>query len=135
MQKVTINKLSLLRILVGVYLFPLYLVVFSLSVPPADLPLCGLMFVLAGAGFLLARHESRAWRLVWVLALVASVLCGVLQVVAGHRIARQRSHHQSSMGWGTANQGVERMGASRSGQWQFERLRRLAATAHTCRYV
>jgi len=27
------------------------------------------------------------------------------------------------------------MGASRSGQWQFERLRRLAPTAHTCRWA
>ena len=33
----------------------------------------------------------------------------------------------------TRPKGVERMGASRSGQWQFERLRRLVPTAHTCR--
>lgn len=32
-----------------------------------------------------------------------------------------------------ANQGVERMGASRSGQPQFGRQWRLAPTAHTCR--
>jgi len=31
------------------------------------------------------------------------------------------------------NQGVERMGASRSGQPQFGRQWRLAPTAHTCR--
>jgi hypothetical protein len=31
------------------------------------------------------------------------------------------------------NQGVERMGASRSGQPQFVRQWRLAPTAHTCR--
>ena len=31
------------------------------------------------------------------------------------------------------NQGVERMGASRSGQFQFVRQRRLAPTAHTRR--
>jgi hypothetical protein len=30
------------------------------------------------------------------------------------------------------NKGVERMGASRSGQPQFERQWRLAPTAHTC---
>ena len=103
MQKLSINKLSLLRILLGVYLFPLSLVIFSLSVPPGNLPLCGLTFVLAGIGFLLARHESRAWRLVWVIALTVSVLCGALEVVAGQRIAHQRSHHESSMGRRTAN--------------------------------
>ena len=97
MQRVSISKLSLLRILLGVYLFPLSLVVFSLSVPPGDLPLCGLMFVLAGVGFMLARRERRAWRLIWLSALIVSVLCGVLEVMAGQRIARQRSHHESSL--------------------------------------
>jgi hypothetical protein len=96
MNKITINKRSVLRVLLGVYLFPLYLVVFSLSVPPRDLPLCGLMFTLAGVGYVLARRESRAWRLIWFSALVLSLLCGVLQVVAGQRIARQRSHHESN---------------------------------------
>jgi hypothetical protein len=99
MQRLTIKKLSLLRIHLGVYAFPLFLVIFSLSVPPADLPLCGLMFVLAGAGFLLARHENRAWRLIWFIALIASVLCGALEVVAGRRIAHQRSQHQSCVEW------------------------------------
>jgi hypothetical protein len=97
MHKIAINKQSLLRILIGVYLFPLSLVCFSLSVPPGDLPLCGLMFVLAGFGFTLARRESRAWRLVWLSALILSVLCGALEVVAGQRIAHQRSHHESSV--------------------------------------
>ena len=95
MHKIAINKQSLLRILIGVYLFPLSLVCFSLSVPPGDLPLCGLMFVLAGFGFILARQESRAWRLIWLSALIVSVVCGVLEVVAGQRIAGQRSHHES----------------------------------------
>jgi hypothetical protein len=97
MNKLAINKRSLLRVLLGVYLFPLYLVVFSLSVPPRDLPLCGLMFALSGFGFVLARRETRAWRLIWLSAFVISVLCGVLEVVAGQRIARQRSHHQSNL--------------------------------------
>jgi hypothetical protein len=93
----TFNKRSLLRVLLGVYLFPLYLVVFSLSVPPGDLPLCGLMFALPGVGFMLAHRESRAWRLIWLSALVVSVLCGILEAVAGQRSARQRSHHESSL--------------------------------------
>jgi 4-amino-4-deoxy-L-arabinose transferase-like glycosyltransferase len=93
MKKITINKRSLLRILIGVYLFPLFLVCFSLSVPPGDLPLCGLMFVLAGFGFMLARRESRTWRLVWLIALMLSLLCGALEMVAGRRIAHQRLEH------------------------------------------
>jgi hypothetical protein len=92
MNKVTLNKQSLLRVLLAVYLFPLYLVVFSLSVPPGDLPLCGLMLALAVLGFMLARRQSRAWQLIWLTALGVSVLCGILEVVAGQRIARQRPH-------------------------------------------
>ncbi len=97
MQKLAINKRSLLRVVLGVYLFPLYLVCFSLSVPPADLPLCGLMFVLAAFGLVLARRESRAWRVVWTIALIVSILGGVLEIIAGQHIARQRSKHDSSM--------------------------------------
>jgi hypothetical protein len=97
MQRIAINKQSVLRVLLGVYLFPLFLVVFSLSVPPGDLPLCGLMFVLAGFGLVLARRESRAWRVIWLSALIVSVLCGVLEVVAGQRIARQRSRRESNL--------------------------------------
>jgi hypothetical protein len=97
MQKLTINKRSLLRILLCVYLFPLYLVCFSLSVPPADLPLCGLMFVLAAFGLILARRERRAWRVVWTIALIVSILFAVLEIVAGKHLARQHSKHDSSM--------------------------------------
>lgn len=97
MTKIPIKRQSLLRVLLGVYLFPLYLVVFSLSVPPRDLPLCGLMFALGGFGFLLARREGRAWRLIWLGALVIAVLCGILEVLAGQSISRQRSHQQSNV--------------------------------------
>lgn len=83
--------------LLGVYLFPLYLVVFSLSVPPADLPLCGLMFVLSVFGLVLARREIRAWRVVWTGALIASIILAVLQIIAGRNIAHQRSKHDSNM--------------------------------------
>jgi len=96
MQKVTLSKPSLLRILLGVYVFPLSLVVFSLSVPPGDLPLCGLMLILALLGLMLAWRESRAWRLIWISALILSVLCGGLEIVAGQRISRQRSRQRSS---------------------------------------
>jgi hypothetical protein len=97
MQKLTINKRSMMRVLLGVYLFPLYLVVFSLSVPPADMPLCGLMFVLAVFGLVLARRESRIWRVVWTVALIAAIIFAVLEIVAGRNIANQRSRHDSSM--------------------------------------
>jgi len=92
-QKLALDRRSLLRVLLGVYLFPLSLVCFSLSVPPADLPLYGLLFVLAVVGVFLARRESRAWRFIWTGALIAAVVFGVLEVVAGRRLARQRSEH------------------------------------------
>ena len=114
MQKLTINKTSLLRVLFGVYLFPLSLVCFSLSVPPADLPLCGLMFVLAAFGLVLARQESRGWRVIWTGALIVSILCGVLEIVAGQRIARQRSKHDLSMRL-TINHALQRTRPSRRG--------------------
>jgi|SRR4051812_20440178 hypothetical protein len=91
MQKIAVNKRSWLKVLLGVYLFPLSLVCFSLSVPPADWPLCAFMFVLAIFGFFLARGASRAWRVVWIAALIFSLVCAVLEVVAGKRIARQRT--------------------------------------------
>ena len=34
-----------------------------------------------------------------------------------------------------ANHSIQRMGASRSGQWQFRRLRRLAPTADADRWA
>src|SRR3954462_3140074 len=92
-RKPTLDKRSFLRILVGVYLFPLFLICFSLSVPPADLPLCGLLFVLAVIGIILARRERRAWRLFWTGALIVALLLAVLEVIAGWRIARHRSDH------------------------------------------
>jgi hypothetical protein len=97
MQKMFVNKSSVLRILLGVYLFPLYLVCFSLGVPPEDLPFCGLMFVIAAVGWVLARRESRAWRVIWTSALIISVACGVMEVVAGKRIAHQRSKDAASL--------------------------------------
>jgi len=91
------SKQSLLRVLFGVYLFPLWLVVFSLGVPPSDFPLCVLMFILALSGFALARHEGRAWRTIWTAGIIIAIVCGVLEVVAGKRIAsRQRSEHRST---------------------------------------
>jgi len=96
MNNSTFSKRSLSRNLFGVYLFPLLLVVTSLSIPPADLPLCGLMFGLAVVGVFISRHDSRIWRIIWVGALTASILFGVLQVVAGYRIAHRRSHSESA---------------------------------------
>jgi len=92
-HKLALDRRSLLRVLLGVYLFTLSFVCFSLSVPPADLPLCGLLFVLAVVGVFLARRESRVWRFIWIGALIAAVVFGMLEVVAGRRIAHQRSEH------------------------------------------
>ena len=97
MSRFAINKQSVLRVLLVVYMFLLLLLVFSLGVPPHDLPLCVMTFVLAACGFLLARRESKAWRTIWIGAVVVSVLCGALEVVAGHRIARQRPVHHSGL--------------------------------------
>ena len=102
MQKLSINKRSWLRVLLGVYGFPLFLVCSSLSVPPADLPLCGLMFLLSAFGFVLARRESRTWRVIWASVVIVSLLCGALEVAAGSHIARQRSGHGSGVGHTTA---------------------------------
>jgi hypothetical protein len=103
MQKLTINKRSWLRVLLGVYAFPLLLVCSSLSVPPADLPLCGLMFLLAALGFVLGWRESRTRRVIWASAVIGALVCGALEVAAGNRITRQRSGHGSGVGHTTAN--------------------------------
>ena len=58
MQKLIINRRFFLRMLLVVYLFLFFLVSFSLSVPPADLPLCGLMFVVATLGLVLAIEKA-----------------------------------------------------------------------------
>lgn len=87
------DKRSPLRILAGIYLFLLFFISFSLSVPPADLPLCGLMFVLAAIGVVLSRLESPGWRIFWIAALIIALASGVLEFVAGKRLERQHSEH------------------------------------------
>lgn len=111
LARLPINKRSLLRVLCGVYLLPLFLVCFSLGVPPADLPLCGLMFALAAFGLFLSRRESRAWRIVWMIALIASVIFGALEIIAGRNIAHQRSLHDSSMRFVLPNKPPEQASA------------------------
>ena len=96
MQKLIINKRFFLRMLLVVYLFLFFLVCSSLNVPPADLSVCGLTVVVAALGLVLARRESRAWRVIWTIALIFSVLRGVLEVVAGNHIAHQHSPNESS---------------------------------------
>ncbi len=81
----------LLPVLLACYLVPCLLVVGSLSVPPADLPICGLMFVVAVAGLVLAWRYTRVWRLIWVGALAASLLLGTLEIVAGSRLSHRRT--------------------------------------------
>jgi hypothetical protein len=54
------------------------------------------MFGLAVVGLFMSRHDSRIWRIIWVGALMASILFGALRVVAGYRIAHRRSHSESA---------------------------------------
>jgi hypothetical protein len=96
MHKPIINKRFLLQMLLVIYLFVFFLVCSSLSVPPADLPLCVLTFVIGALGLVLARRESRAWRMIWTIALIFAVLRGALEVVADNRIAHQHSKNASS---------------------------------------
>jgi hypothetical protein len=89
-------RLSTLRVLAGVLVLPLYLVVSSLSVPPNDLPLYGIIFLLAICGLAVAHKEDRGWRIFRGIVLVLSVAFGTLEVLAGKRIARLRSVPPSS---------------------------------------
>jgi hypothetical protein len=82
-------KKTVLRILLGVYLFPFLLVCSSLSVPPADLPIYVLMLCIALFGLTISFRDSRRWRVIWITALIFSISGGVLDVVAGKRITRQ----------------------------------------------
>jgi hypothetical protein len=81
-QRIAFFKRSLSPVLFGVYLFPLYLVWFSATEPPADLLLCGLMFALVGIGLVLSRHDSLIWRLLWTGAMILAAVLGALRVVA-----------------------------------------------------
>jgi len=93
MRAPTINRRSWLRILFGVYLFPLFLFSFSLSVPPGDLPICAMMFVIAVLGLILARREHHTWLRIWALALIVSLLCTASEIIAGRRIALECSRN------------------------------------------
>jgi len=67
------------------------MVVFSLSVPPADLLLCAAMLALASLGLALTFRGRLTWRRIWTSALVVATICGTLEIVAGRRIAAQRA--------------------------------------------
>lgn len=97
-QKRIFDRRSPLRMLAGIYLFLLFFISFSLSVPPADLSLCGLMFVLGAIGVVLSRRECRGWRIFWIAALILALASGVLEIIAGKRIERQRSEHAVTLG-------------------------------------
>jgi len=56
------------------------------------------MFVLAALGLFLAHRENRSWRLIWISALIISIVCGALEMIAGHRIARQHSKNETRPG-------------------------------------
>ena len=84
-------KSATLKVLLIVYLFIFLLVCFSLSVPPAEMPLFVLMFCIAAIGIAISFRESRRWRIIWIIALVISILGGTLDVIAGKRIAREKS--------------------------------------------
>jgi hypothetical protein len=97
MQSLAAKKSSALWILLIFYLFFCSFVFLSLSVPPADFPFCIMMFIIAVVGLAIAWQESRVWRLIWMGALVASIMCGSLELIAGHRIANQLSRDALSI--------------------------------------
>jgi hypothetical protein len=87
----------LLRIRVGIFAFLLVFKAFSLDVPPGSLALWVAMFGIAGLGEILSLRESRKWRVLWMAALAIALVGGALELVAGKRIAEQRSRHESSL--------------------------------------
>jgi hypothetical protein len=87
------EKLSL--ILFIVYVFLLLLAVFSLGVPPHDLPLFGGMFAVACVGWVLRYRHSRRWNVIWAIACIIAVIGAILEIVAGRCLAQQRSESQS----------------------------------------
>ena len=91
------NKQTALRILAGVYLLPMLLTGFSLSVPPADFPLFVFMLAIAAFGLCLTSPESPKWRVAWTVALVIALLGGAFELLAGKRLAQQRLKNGSSL--------------------------------------
>jgi hypothetical protein len=96
MRSLEIKKQSRLLILLFIYLFVCSLIFLSLSVPPADFPICVMMFVVAVVGLVIAWRESRVWLLIWIGALAASIMFGALELLSGRIIAHQRSIHHTS---------------------------------------
>jgi len=90
-------KSAILKILLIVYLFTFLVVCFSLSVPPTEMPLFVLMLCFAVIGIAISFRESRHWRIIWIIALVISILGGTLDVVAGKRIAREKSKNEQNV--------------------------------------
>ncbi|PWU22113.1 MAG: hypothetical protein C5B50_00245 [Verrucomicrobia bacterium] len=90
-------KRFMIKLLLVIYvLFLLLSGPFSLSVAPADLPLFVAMFCIAVIGLILGLRESKRWRVVWISALLISMLGATLEVVVGKRIARQRLEHKKT---------------------------------------
>jgi hypothetical protein len=86
-----------MKVLLVVYLFTFLLVCFSLSVPPAEMPLFVLMLCIAAIGIAVSFRESRRWRIIWIIALTISILGGTLDVIAGKRIARERLKNEATV--------------------------------------
>jgi len=91
-------KRFIIKLLLVIYVF-LFLLAgpISLSVPPADLPVFGLMLGIAVAGLILCRREGRRWKVVWTTGLVISVLGGALEIAEGKRIATLRLEKHTSL--------------------------------------
>jgi hypothetical protein len=89
------RRKPILRILSGIFLLPLALVCFSLSVPPADLPLLGIMILIGSKGLALSLRHNPKWRWFWSIALAMSVFGAALEIVASKRIASQRSQEEN----------------------------------------
>lgn len=85
------HKRQIIRVLLAVYSMLFLFTVFSLSVPPHDLILFVAFFLIAVVGFLMARAEGRSWKLIWIVALTIAILGGLLEILAGKRLAEHRA--------------------------------------------
>ncbi|MDB6055115.1 MAG: hypothetical protein JWN25_2638 [Verrucomicrobiales bacterium] len=91
-------KQSLSRILLLVFCALFVLTVGSLGVPPDDLPLFGLLILIAAIGLMTAWNPSKKWRYIWVAALTISIFGSFLDLFAGKRMAGQHLKNERSQG-------------------------------------
>ena len=84
-------KLNCLKVLAVLFVFVLLLCLLSLGVPPDGLIYFIVLFALAIAGLVTSAKAASRWKIIWAVALCISLLGGILEIVAGKRLAHQRS--------------------------------------------